>query len=75
MTETNAIGAGNSGEDGPRKPASSGRCSLLLLKVAADAGNELPAGQRGELLVRSTSVFGGYWTRPEANAQAFTDGD
>lgn len=76
MTETNAIGAGNSGEDYLRKPASSGRCSLVLqLKVVDDAGNELPAGQRGELLVRGTSVFGGYWKRPEANAQAFTDGD
>jgi len=76
MTETNAIGAGNSGEDYLRKPASSGRCSLVLqLKVVDDAGNELPAGQRGELLVRGTSVFGGYWKRPEANAQAFVDGD
>ena len=76
MTETNAIGAGNSGEDYLRKPASSGRCSLVLqLKVVDDAGAELPAGQRGELLMRGTSVFGGYWKRPEANAQAFTDGD
>jgi long-chain acyl-CoA synthetase len=76
MTETNAIGAGNSGEDYLRKPASSGRCSLVLqLKVVDDAGAELPRGQRGELLVRGTSMFGGYWKRPEANAQAFTDGD
>ena len=76
MTETNAIGAGNGGEDYLRKPASSGRCSLVLqLKVVDEAGNTLPAGQRGELLVRGTSVFGGYWKRPEANAQAFVDGD
>lgn len=76
MTETNAIGAGNGGEDYLRKPASSGRCSLVLqLKVVDEAGHPLPAGQRGELLVRGTSVFGGYWKRPEANAQAFVDGD
>jgi long-chain acyl-CoA synthetase len=76
MTETNAIGAGNSGEDYLRKPASSGRCALVLqLKVVDDAGNTLPPRQRGELLVRGTSVFGGYWKRPEANAQAFVDGD
>jgi long-chain acyl-CoA synthetase len=76
MTETNAIGAGNSGEDYLRKPASSGRCSQVLqLKVVDEAGRALPAGQRGELLVRGTSIFNGYWKRPEANAQAFTDGD
>ena len=38
MTETNAIGAGNSGEDYLRKPASSGRCSQVLqLKVVDDS--------------------------------------
>ncbi len=76
MTETNAIGAGNSGEDYLRKPASSGRCAQVLqLRVVDESGAALPAGQRGELLVRGTSVFGGYWKRPEANAQAFVDGD
>jgi long-chain acyl-CoA synthetase len=76
MTETNAIGAGNSGEDYLRKPASSGRCAQVLqLKVVDESGTALPAGQRGELLVRGTSIFGGYWKRPEANAQAFVDGD
>lgn len=76
MTETNAIGAGNSGEDYLRKPASSGRCSQVLqLKVVDEAGRELPTGQRGELLIRGTSIFNGYWKRPEANAQAFTDGN
>lgn len=76
MTETNAIGAGNSGEDYLRKPASSGRCSQVLqLKVVDESGRSLPTGQRGELLIRGTSIFNGYWKRPEANAQAFTDGD
>ncbi len=72
MTETNAIGAGIAGEEYLQRPASSGRCSQVLqLKVVDDAGRELPAGQRGELLVRGTSVFAGYWNRPEATAQAF----
>jgi len=72
MTETNAIGAGIAGEEYLQRPASSGRCSQVLqLKVVDDAGQELPAGQRGELWVRGTSVFAGYWNRPEATAQAF----
>jgi long-chain acyl-CoA synthetase len=76
MTETNAIGTGNSGEDYLRKPASSGRCSQVLqIKVVDETGAALPPGQRGELLIRGSSIFGGYWKRPEANAQAFVDGD
>jgi long-chain acyl-CoA synthetase len=72
MTETNAIGTGTGGEEYLGRPASSGRCSLVLnIKVVDDAGHALPPGQRGELLVRGTSVFAGYWNRPEANAQAF----
>ena len=76
MTETNAIGAGVGGEDYLNRPASSGRCSQVLqLKVVGDDGQALPAGERGELLVRGTSVFAGYWNRPDTNAQSFTDGD
>jgi long-chain acyl-CoA synthetase len=75
MTETNAIGAGIGGEDYLAHPASSGRASLVLdLRVVDELGQPLPAGQRGELQVRGVSVLGGYWRRPEANAQSF-DGD
>jgi long-chain acyl-CoA synthetase len=75
MTETNAIGTGIGGQDYLDHPASSGRCSQVLqLKIIDEAGEALPAGQRGELLVRGTSVFAGYWNRPEVNAEVFVDG-
>ena len=74
MTETNAIGAGVGGEDYLAHPSSSGRCSQVLqLQVVDELGQPLPAGQPGELLVRGTSVFKGYWNRPDTNAQAFLD--
>ncbi|MEN9628348.1 MAG: hypothetical protein RJA10_1575, partial [Pseudomonadota bacterium] len=72
MTETNAIGAGIGGEDYLARPASSGRCSQVLqLQVVGDDGQPLPPGERGELLVRGTSVFRGYWNRPDTQASAF----
>jgi long-chain acyl-CoA synthetase len=75
MTETNAIGAGHGGEDYLQRPSSSGRASLVLeLKVADELGRALPTGERGELLVRGTSVFDGYWNLPKADAAAFVDG-
>jgi long-chain acyl-CoA synthetase len=75
MTETNAIGTGIGGPAYLERPASSGRSSIVLdLKVIDEAGNALPAGERGELLVRGASVFRGYWNRPEVNAEVFVDG-
>ena len=72
MTETNAIGTGVGGEDYLARPASSGRCAQVLqIQVVDDAGQPVPAGQRGELLVRGTSVFKGYWNRPDTNVQSF----
>jgi len=75
MTETNAIGTGISGADYLGRPASSGRCSAVLdLRIVDDDGRELPTGERGELQVRGTSIFRGYWNRPDANAETFAEG-
>ena len=75
MTETNAIGTGIGGLDYLARPASSGRCSAVLeLKVVDEQGAVLPCGERGELLVRGTTLFPGYWNRPELNATLFEDG-
>jgi long-chain acyl-CoA synthetase len=75
MTETNAIGTGIGGEEYLKRPASSGRCSAVMeLRIVDDQGRALPAGERGELLVRGTGMFSGYWNRPELNATVFDDG-
>ncbi|NIP14136.1 MAG: AMP-binding protein [Pseudomonadales bacterium] len=75
MTETNAIGTVISGQEYLDRPESSGRCSAVLqLRVVDADGRELPAGKRGELLVRGTSLIRGYWNRPEATAETIVDG-
>lgn len=70
MTETNAIGVGIGGQEYLDRPASSGRCSAVMeLKIVDDDGHEVATGARGELLVRGTAMFSGYWNRPEVNAE------
>jgi len=39
-----------------------------------DSGALLPHGQEGEIVVRTPSLFKGYWQRPEASAEAIRDG-
>jgi long-chain acyl-CoA synthetase len=75
MTETNAIGTGIGGLDYLGRPASSGRCSAVLeLLIVNEAGQALASGEPGELLVRGTSVFPGYWNRDDLNQTLFEDG-
>ena len=76
MTETNAIGVGIAAKDYLDRPESSGRCSAVLdLRIVDPDGHELATGQRGELQVRGTAVFRGYWNRPDANAETFVGGE
>ena len=57
------------------KLGSVGRPSLHLeLEVWDEKGRAVPAGQRGEIVLRGPKVFKGYWRDPEATAQAFAGG-
>ena len=72
MTETNSIGTGIYAEDYLEHPQSSGRVSVMLeIAVVDSEDNFLPPNERGELLVRGTSVIHGYWNRPDANDTSF----
>jgi long-chain acyl-CoA synthetase len=43
------------------------------LKIVDDEGNELPAGEAGEIIVRGP-IMNGYYNNPEATARAIKDG-
>ena len=75
LTETNAVGCGNVGDSYLAKPDSTGRPFAPMVEVAIlnDAGTHLPAGERGEVGIRSAANFRGYWNNPEATAAAVTD--
>lgn len=43
------------------------------LKCIDAEGNEVPVGERGELCVKGPQVMKGYWKRPDASKDAFTE--
>jgi fatty-acyl-CoA synthase len=58
-----------------RKLGSVGRpCLYLELDIWDDDGAPVPAGQRGEVVLRGPKVFKGYWRDADATAAAFAGG-
>lgn len=46
----------------------------LELKILDDDGNELPEGQKGEIVVKGDNVMLGYWNNPAATAETVKNG-
>lgn len=44
------------------------------MRIVDNKGDELPVGERGEIVIRGANVMKGYYKRPEANAEAFRNG-
>ncbi len=47
---------------------------LIDVKFVDANGDEVPEGAIGELVVRSPSLFGGYWKQPDTTAAVLQDG-
>jgi fatty-acyl-CoA synthase len=44
------------------------------MRLVDEAGDDVPAGQTGELIIKGPHVCSGYWRNPEATANAIRDG-
>ena len=77
MTETNAYGPQNSGDDYVSHPTSTGRSTPILqvevFDVATGEG-PLPRGVQGEICFKGPTLIRGYWNKPEATAETIVDG-
>ncbi|MEQ9640103.1 MAG: long-chain fatty acid--CoA ligase [Alphaproteobacteria bacterium] len=55
-----------------------GSCGKPVLhaqvRIVDDGGRDRPAGESGEIWVKSPSICVGYWNNPAATAEAITDG-
>ena len=54
---------------------SSGRIVKPLdLMICDDEGNEVPHGQKGEIVIKGENVMAGYWKNPDSTAKTIVDG-
>ena len=74
MTETLAVGSQAAGAVFDAKPGSSGvKSPIMDIRVTDSSGGVLDRGEVGEIEMRGITVTPGYWHKPEANAQIFSE--
>jgi steroid-24-oyl-CoA synthetase len=75
LTETSSITTSNVAEDYRLRPESAGvAVATCDLRVVDENGKDVQSGEVGELWIKGPNVVKGYWNKPEATAESFTDG-
>ena len=74
LTETNALGSHNAMQDYVKRPDSAGRVipPVSEFQIWDEAGNALPTGTVGEVVIKSPANFRGYLNLPKETAKALT---
>ncbi|HUR75815.1 MAG TPA: long-chain fatty acid--CoA ligase, partial [Sporichthya sp.] len=74
LSETSPV-ASFSHPHAERKPGTIGtEVRGMQMRLVDDAGNDVPSGVVGEIVIRGEGLMRGYWRRPEATAEAIPDG-
>ena len=75
MTETFGPGCFLHGSEAIERNGAAGKGYMMTdIRLVDDAGNEVPAGVPGEILMRGGHNMVGYWKNPEATAETMHDG-
>jgi fatty-acyl-CoA synthase len=75
MTETSPAVLVQDAAMALEKPGSTGKPALHnRVRIVGEDGKDMPVGENGELWVKGPNITPGYWNRPEATAEAITDG-
>ena len=76
MTETNAYGPGNYGDDYLSHPTSTGRVPTIVMDadIRDESLNSLATGERGEIWLKSPTLIRGYWRNPDVTADTIRMG-
>jgi long-chain acyl-CoA synthetase len=75
MTESSSLTSSIGGADYAARPTSVGvPVPICDVKIVDEAGGPVPAGEVGEIWMKGATVVPGYWNRPEATTETFTDG-
>ncbi len=76
MTETNAYGPGNTGDDYVSHPTSTGHVPTILMDVDIrdEDARSVGVNERGEIWMKSPTLIRGYWNKPEATSETIQDG-
>jgi len=75
LTESSSVATVINGQDALDKPTSVGPPVPVVEIVIVDpAGNAVPEGGTGEVLIKGPIIMPGYWGKPEATAETVIDG-
>ena len=73
LTETLAVGSQAAGAVFDAKPTSAGvQSPIMQVRCTATDGTVLSAGESGEIEMKGVACTLGYWNKPEADAEIFT---